>query len=162
MEKGHFVTVIITAYNSENYIKRSISSVLDQTYTDFDLIVVNYANTDMVGHTGDMNAAIKAVETVDTCVGRVFDAVEACGGGMIITADHGNCEQMHNPAKGEKHTAHTLNVVPLLIAGAAFKGKKQRDTREGSLADIAPTALDIMGLDKPKIMTGRSHVETTA
>lgn len=117
----------------------------------FDLVVVNFANTDMVGHTGDLQAAIKAVEAVDRCLGRLRAAVEARGGAMLITADHGNAEMMFDPATGEAHTAHTLNRVPVIVLGAG-----RRSVADGRLADVAPTILELMGLPKPEAMTGRS------
>ncbi|HEY1382760.1 MAG TPA: 2,3-bisphosphoglycerate-independent phosphoglycerate mutase, partial [Dongiaceae bacterium] len=117
----------------------------------FDLIVVNFANTDMVGHTGDLGAAIKAVEAVDRCLGRLRTAVEAKGGAILITADHGNAETMVDPVTGEPHTAHTLNRVPVIVVGA--HGRKVTD---GKLADVAPTLLELMGLPKPATMTGHS------
>jgi 2,3-bisphosphoglycerate-independent phosphoglycerate mutase len=117
----------------------------------FDLIVVNFANTDMVGHSGNLAAAIKAVEAVDRCLGRLRAAVEAKGGAILITADHGNAETMTDPVTGEPHTAHTLNRVPVIVVGA--RGRKVVD---GKLADVAPTLLDLMGLPKPATMTGRS------
>jgi 2,3-bisphosphoglycerate-independent phosphoglycerate mutase len=117
----------------------------------FDLIVVNFANTDMVGHTGDLGAAIKAVETVDRCLGRLRAAVEAKGGAILITADHGNAETMVDPATGEPHTAHTLNRVPVIVVGAPG-----RTVTDGRLADVAPTVLDLMHLPKPAAMTGHS------
>jgi 2,3-bisphosphoglycerate-independent phosphoglycerate mutase len=117
----------------------------------FDLIVVNFANTDMVGHTGDLEAAVKAVEAVDRCLGRLRAAVEAKGGAILITADHGNAETMVDPVTGEPHTAHTLNRVPVIVVGA--HGRKVTD---GKLADVAPTLLELMGLPKPAVMTGHS------
>ncbi len=117
----------------------------------FDLIVVNFANTDMVGHSGDLDAAIKAVEAVDRCLARLRAAVEAKGGAMLITADHGNAEQMLDPVTGEPHTAHTLNRVPVIVVGAGG-----RTVIDGKLADVAPTLLDLMGLPKPAAMTGHS------
>ncbi|MBM3547180.1 MAG: 2,3-bisphosphoglycerate-independent phosphoglycerate mutase [Alphaproteobacteria bacterium] len=124
----------------------------------FDLIVVNYANTDMVGHTGDMDAAIKAVEAVDACLGRLVGAVEAAGGAMLITADHGNAEQMRDHETGQAHTAHTLNLVPAMLVGAG-SGLALVD---GKLADVAPTLLEVMGLPKPTEMTGRSLLRRPA
>ena len=117
----------------------------------FDLVVVNFANTDMVGHSGDLAAAIKAVEAVDCCLGRLRAAVEAKGGALLITADHGNAETMQDPVTGEPHTAHTLNRVPVIVLGAG-----QRRVVDGKLADVAPTLLDLMGLPKPAAMTGHS------
>jgi len=117
----------------------------------FDLIVVNYANPDMVGHTGDMVAAIKAVETVDTCLGRMATALERTGGVALITADHGNVEMMRDATTKFAHTAHTTNLVPVVLIGQAAVGSKLRD---GFLADVAPTLLQLMDLDVPPQMTG--------
>jgi len=116
----------------------------------FDFVVVNYANTDMVGHTGDLQAAIKAVEAVDTCLGRLDAAVGKSGGALLITADHGNAEQMIDRATGQPHTAHTLNLVPVVLIGAGKVALKN-----GRLADVAPTLLEIMGLKRPAEMTGK-------
>ena len=123
----------------------------------YDLIVVNYANPDMVGHTGIMAAAIKAVETVDACLGRVADAVERAGGVMLVTADHGNVEMMTDPATGQAHTAHTTFQVPLILVNPGVLGEEVR-LRDGRLADIAPSLLDLIGLPKPAEMTGESLV----
>jgi len=118
------------------------------------LIVVNFANADMVGHTGDLDATIRAVETVDACTGRVVEAVLARGGSVLVTADHGNAEQMRDPDTGEPHTAHTVYDVPFIAIGA---GTSERGLREGGrLADIAPTVLDLLGIEPPDAMTGRS------
>ena len=122
-----------------------------------DLIVVNFANGDMVGHTGVLAAAVKAVETVDACVGRVVDAALAKGGSLVVTADHGNCEQMIDPETGGPHTAHTTFDVPLIVVEPGLSGRKLRDG--GRLADIAPTVLALMGLPKPDDMTGESLIE---
>ena len=119
----------------------------------YDTIILNYANPDMVGHTGNLEAAIKAIETVDTCVGRVVEALEKVGGVVLITADHGNSEQMIDYKTGEPHTAHTTNDVPLILVG------KQAKLKSGRLADLAPTMLDLMGIEKPKEMTGESLIE---
>ena len=119
----------------------------------YDLIVTNYANPDMVGHTGDLNAAIKACEVVDQGLGRVLAALENAGGAMIVTADHGNCETMIDPETGGPHTAHTINLVPAVLVG----GDANTTLRNGGrLADLAPTLLDLMQLDKPTEMTGES------
>ncbi len=118
----------------------------------YDLIVVNYANPDMVGHTGDLQAAIAACEAVDLGLGRVLAAIEDAGGAMVITADHGNCETMIDPETGGAHTAHTLNPVPVAVVG----GPKDTRLRSGRLADLAPTILQLMGLAQPAEMTGRS------
>jgi 2,3-bisphosphoglycerate-independent phosphoglycerate mutase len=121
----------------------------------FDLIVVNYANGDMVGHTGNLEAAIAAAEAVDRCLGRVLDAVERRGAALIITADHGNAEQMSDARTGQAHTAHTMNRVPIILANGPARVTALTD---GRLADIAPTVLDIMGLEQPSEMTGRSLI----
>jgi len=121
---------------------------------DYDLIVVNYANPDMVGHTGDLAAAIRAVEAVDTGLGAALAALEAAGGAMIVTADHGNCELMVDPVTGGPHTAHTTNPVPVIL----FGGPKGARLRDGRLADLAPTLLGLMGLPLPPEMTGQSLI----
>jgi 2,3-bisphosphoglycerate-independent phosphoglycerate mutase len=118
----------------------------------YDLIVLNFANPDMIGHTGSLPAAIKAVETVDTSLGRIADAIEKSGGALLVTADHGNCEMMRDPQTGGPHTAHTTNPVPLLL----FGGRNRGLVAEGRLADLAPTLLELMELPKPKEMTGAS------
>ena len=125
----------------------------------FDVIVLNYANTDMVGHTGRLDAAVQAVETVDACLGRLVEAVECAGGTLVITADHGNAEMMRDPETGEPHTAHTLNPVPFVVVNPpAAIGQLEN----GRLADVAPTLLDILGLPKPAAMTGHSLVAKPA
>jgi 2,3-bisphosphoglycerate-independent phosphoglycerate mutase len=121
----------------------------------YDLIVLNYANPDMVGHTGVLSAAIKAVETVDTGLGRIADAIQRAGGALLVTADHGNCELMRDPTTGGPHTAHTTNPVPLVLAGTGNRALVQ----EGRLADIAPTLLELMDLPKPPEMTGTSLLQ---
>ena len=121
----------------------------------YDVIILNYANPDMVGHTGSLPAAIKAVETIDECVQKVVDAILAHDGTLIITADHGNCEQMIDYKTGEPHTAHTTNPVPLILV---TKNDKLR-VHSGKLADLAPTMLEILGIDKPVEMTGESILE---
>ena len=120
----------------------------------YDCIILNYANPDMVGHTGNFEAAVKAIDTIDECVGKVIEALEKENGVAIITADHGNAEQMIDYKTGEPHTAHTTNPVPLILYGV--EGVK---LKEGKLADLAPTMLEIMGLEKPKEMTGESLIE---
>ncbi|MBX6368167.1 MAG: 2,3-bisphosphoglycerate-independent phosphoglycerate mutase [Rhodospirillales bacterium] len=121
----------------------------------YDVIVLNYANTDMVGHSGDLAAAKKAVEAVDTCLGRLAEAVERAGGTILVTADHGNAEQMRDPATKQPHTAHTLNPVPIVLVNppAGFDGLEN-----GRLADVAPTLLALLGIEQPAAMTGRSLV----
>ncbi|HEY4472475.1 MAG TPA: 2,3-bisphosphoglycerate-independent phosphoglycerate mutase [Stellaceae bacterium] len=121
----------------------------------FDVIVLNYANTDMVGHTGKLDAAMKAVETVDACLGRLAEAVETAGGTLVITADHGNAEMMRDPKTGEPHTAHTLNPVPFVIVSPPAAIAR---VENGRLADVAPTLLDLLGLPKPAAMTGHSLI----
>jgi len=122
----------------------------------YDLVVVNFANCDMVGHTGVLEAAVQAVQHVDKCVGRIMDAVERQDGLAVVTADHGNCEQMIDPNTGGPHTAHTTYDVELSIMDKRLRGNKLRS--DGGLADVAPTLLDIMGLSQPAEMTGRSLI----
>jgi 2,3-bisphosphoglycerate-independent phosphoglycerate mutase len=118
----------------------------------YDLLVVNYANGDMVGHTGVFAAAVQAVEVLDQCVQRVYQAVQAAAGEMLITADHGNVEQMMDYHSGQVHTQHTTESVPLI-----YVGQRQTSVRQGGiLADIAPTLLQLMGLPVPTQMTGHS------
>jgi 2,3-bisphosphoglycerate-independent phosphoglycerate mutase len=121
----------------------------------FDVIVLNYANADMVGHTGRLDAAVKAVETIDLCLGRLAKAVGEAGGTLVITADHGNAEMMRDPETGGPHTAHTLNPVPFLIVSPPNGVGHLED---GRLADVAPTLLDLLGLEKPAAMTGHSLI----
>lgn len=118
----------------------------------FDFVLINFANADMVGHTGSLAAAVEAVETVDTCLGRVVEAVRAKGGVVLVTADHGNCEIMRDPETGQPHTSHTLSPVPCMLVG----GPGAARLHDGRLADIAPTLLEIMGVAQPAEMTGRS------
>jgi 2,3-bisphosphoglycerate-independent phosphoglycerate mutase len=121
----------------------------------YDLVVVNYANPDMVGHTGIMTAAIEAVDTIDSCLGRLRAAVEKADGVLLITADHGNIEMMKDPETGEPHTAHTTFDVPIIVVNAKTPVK----LNDGRLADVAPTLLDLMGLEKPRAMSGHSLIE---
>jgi 2,3-bisphosphoglycerate-independent phosphoglycerate mutase len=118
----------------------------------YGFILVNFANPDMVGHTGILEAAVKAVKVVDECIGRLWAAARKAGMAMMVTADHGNCEMMVDPQTGEPHTAHTLGPVPFILADPDLRGAKLR--QEGVLADVAPTALQVMGLPKPKEMKG--------
>ncbi|HWB50840.1 MAG TPA: 2,3-bisphosphoglycerate-independent phosphoglycerate mutase [Stellaceae bacterium] len=125
----------------------------------FDVVVLNYANTDMVGHTGLIDAARHAVETVDQCLGRLAEAVEAAGGTLVITADHGNAEMMRDPETGEPHTAHTTNPVPFVVVNPpAAIGRLEN----GRLADVAPTLLALLGLPQPAAMTGHSLIDDAA
>lgn len=125
---------------------------------DYDLIVCNVANPDMVGHSGKMEAAVRAVETVDELLGRALLAVDQAGGEMLVTADHGNVEQMTDPETGQAHTAHTLNPVPLVYFGP----RTASQMRDGSLRDIAPTLLKLLGLTQPEEMTGRPLFDVAA
>ena len=124
---------------------------------DFDLIICNFANPDMVGHTGVMAAAVRAVETVDHCLGRLEAAIAKTGGRMLVTADHGNIEQMRDPAIDGPHTSHTTNLVPALLIGGP---SAVTSLRPGRLADVAPTILALMGLAAPAVMTGNSLLVT--
>ena len=130
--------------------ERAVAAIESGTY---DLIVLNFANPDMVGHTGSLPAAIRAVETVDAGLGRIVEAIARAGGALLVTADHGNCELMRDPETGGPHTAHTTNPVPVLLAGVP--GVRLHD---GRLADVAPTLLGLMGLPVPAAMTGRSLI----
>lgn len=132
--------------------------VLERLDTNkYDVIVINFANPDMVGHTGILDAAIKAAEAVDSCVGKILDKVRQSGGAAIVTADHGNFEKMIDNSPNNPHTAHTVGDVPLIIFDEQYKGKKLRP--EGTLADIGPTLLEMMGIPKPKEMTGQSLLQ---
>lgn len=122
---------------------------------DDDFLLINFANPDMVGHTGSLEAAKKAVETVDTCAGQLVDAVLVKGGVAIVTADHGNCERMIELSTGAAHTYHTTNPVALYVIGAGYYTLRPR----GKLADVAPTVLNLMGLEQPPQMTGTSLIE---
>jgi 2,3-bisphosphoglycerate-independent phosphoglycerate mutase len=124
----------------------------------YDLIVLNFANPDMVGHTGIFDAAVQAVETVDECVGRVVERILEAGGAVLLTADHGNAEKMIDESTGQPHTAHTTNPVPFtLIIDDGIKHKLRED---GILADVAPTALQLLHLPQPQAMTGRTLIVT--
>jgi 2,3-bisphosphoglycerate-independent phosphoglycerate mutase len=123
----------------------------------YDMIILNFANPDMVGHTGVLAAAIVAVETVDAGLGRIAAAIAAKGGALLVTADHGNCELMRDPETGGPHTAHTLNPVPVFCSGAPA-GTKLHD---GILADLAPTILALLGVKQPALMTGKSLLDVT-
>ena len=133
---------------------RLVAAIEEGTY---DFILVNYANPDMVGHTGILAAAEIAIRTVDDCIGRLATAVEAAGGSLLITADHGNAETMRDAETGAPHTAHTLNVVPAVLVNAPAG---IQELQNGRLADIAPTLLALMGIDQPSEMTGKSLINT--
>lgn len=128
-----------------------VEAILSRKY---DVIICNYANADMVGHTGNLPAAIKAIEAVDTCIGRVVAAMQSTGGEVIITADHGNAETMQDYDNHQPHTQHTTNLVPFL-----YIGRPAHLAKTGALSDIAPTLLHMMGLPQPKEMTGHALVE---
>ncbi len=125
----------------------------------FDVIIVNYANGDMVGHTGKLEAAIKAAECVDACLSRLEAAVAAAGGALVVTADHGNAERMADAETGQAHTAHTMNRVPIILAVGPARFERIGD---GRLADVAPTLLELLGLPQPAAMTGRSLLQPQA
>lgn len=138
----------MSAYEVTDEVLKRIDS------DEYDMIILNYANPDMVGHTGVIDAAVKAVETVDECLGKVMDKILEKNGALFITADHGNCEQMIDYSTGNPMTAHTTNLVPFAYIANDAKEKELRE--EGILADIAPTMLQSMGLEVPKEMTGKS------
>ena len=133
-------------------VTAAVVNVIENAQADF--ILVNYANGDMVGHTGSLEAAVQAVEIVDAGVGKILDAALAKGGAVVVTADHGNCEQMVDIDSGRPHTAHTTYDVDLIVAADSAKGKTLRDG--GRLADVAPTVLALLGVAKPAAMTGDS------
>lgn len=139
------------AMSAQEVTDRLISRV--QAAKD-DLIILNFANPDMVGHTGILSAAVEAMETVDTCVGQLTSAILEAGGSLLLTADHGNCEQMGD-GTGQPHTAHTSNPVPLILVDPEAKDKT---LTPGILADIAPTLLELLGIEKPEAMTGKSLI----
>ena len=118
-----------------------------------DVVICNFANADMVGHTGRLDAAIAAIETLDGCLGRILPAVRAAGGAAIITADHGNAEQMWDDELHAPHTAHTSNPVPVILFGDRYAG---RSVRNGTLRDVAPTMFELLGLVPSPGMTGAS------
>jgi 2,3-bisphosphoglycerate-independent phosphoglycerate mutase len=131
-----------------------VEAILGQRH---DVIICNYANADMVGHTGDLEAAVKAIETIDHCLRRVVEALHQVGGELLITADHGNAEQMLDPEAHQAHTAHTRNPVPLVYVGERAAELQQG----GALCDVAPTLLSLMGLPQPREMQGRSLIDFT-
>ncbi|MEM6910213.1 MAG: 2,3-bisphosphoglycerate-independent phosphoglycerate mutase [Verrucomicrobiota bacterium] len=130
-----------------------VTETITRQLADYDLVILNFANPDMVGHTGDISAAVQAVEKIDWGVQQVVEKTLALGGRLVISADHGNCEQMNQKSDGSPHTAHTTNLVHLLYVGADHA---EYELREGILADIAPTLLFLLGLEKPDRMTGKS------
>jgi 2,3-bisphosphoglycerate-independent phosphoglycerate mutase len=133
-----------------------LKALADDTY---DFIIVNFANADMVGHTGVIPAVIKAVETIDECLGAIVPEVLAKGGAVLITADHGNAEQLIDPATGGPHTAHTTNPVPCILVAAPGIGLDNATLRSGGrLSDVAPTVLDLLGLSLAPDMTGKSLI----
>ena len=143
---------------------KAVAAIGSGTY---DLVLLNFANPDMVGHTGSLPAAIKAVETVDTALGRIVAAIDAAKGALLVTADHGNCELMRDPETGGPHTAHTTNPVPVLLHGGppgpphspADGPSRGNILHGGRLADLAPTLLALMGLPQPSEMTGHSLID---
>ena len=135
--------------NAEGVLAAALDSINTRQH---DLIVVNFANPDMVGHTGDLQAAITAVETVDDCVGQIANALVSAGGQMLLTADHGNCEVMWDDQADSPHTAHTTNLVPLILVNA----NPSATIVDGRLADLAPSLLEMLGIAKPGEMTGTS------
>lgn len=139
--------------SSAEVTEQLVKAISSQKY---DMIIVNYANPDMVGHTGDLHAAKIACESVDRGVGAALEALDAVDGAMLLTADHGNCDMMVDPVTGEPHTAHTLNPVPLILIGGP-EGTRLKEG--GKLADLAPTLLQLMGLEQPAEMTGESLIE---
>ena len=129
-----------------------VKKILEKEY---DFILINYANPDMVGHTGFMDAAVKAIEVVDECLGQVYNAVKKVEGSLIITSDHGNAESMEDD-EGKPQTAHSCNPVPIILIDDTLKTARLREG--GSLKDIAPTVLVLLGMDKPEEMTGSSLI----
>jgi 2,3-bisphosphoglycerate-independent phosphoglycerate mutase len=139
--------------NAPEVTDKLVSAIESGTY---DVIICNYANPDMVGHTGKFDAAVKAIEALDACVGRVIDALKRCGGEMLVTADHGNAELMLDSDTGQAHTAHTTNLVPLI-----YYGRPATMSENGALSDIAPSMLYLMNMEIPPEMTGTPLVELT-
>ena len=137
---------------------RLLAALTDQTAagTPYDLVILNFANGDMVGHTGVIDAAVKACETVDLCLGRLAEQVQKMGGALLVTADHGNAETMVNLETGQPHTAHTLNPVPLILISEEHKGCTLKDG--GALKDIAPTLMNLLGLKQPVEMEGKNLI----
>jgi 2,3-bisphosphoglycerate-independent phosphoglycerate mutase len=138
--------------SAQQVTEKLLASIAEEDYA---FILLNFANPDMVGHTGVLDSAVKAVETIDACLQRITSAILERGGTLIVTADHGNCELMVDPETGEPHTAHTTNPVPVYWLASDRGGRLLRD---GGLADLAPTVLDLLGLPVPETMTGRSLI----
>lgn len=134
---------------------RAVAAIEGGTY---DLLILNFANPDMVGHTGNLAAAVRAVAAVDESLGRIMQAMERAGGALLVTADHGNCEMMRDPTTGGPHTAHTTNLVPVVL----MAGPRYETLRDGRLADLAPTLLELMGIPASVEMTGRSLLHAAA
>jgi 2,3-bisphosphoglycerate-independent phosphoglycerate mutase len=133
--------------SARDILQTALTSIHNKAH---DLLIINFANPDMVGHTGDLDAAIRAVETVDHCVGKLVEALDDDGGQMLLTADHGNCELMWDRTAKSPHTAHTTNLVPLILVN----GHANTHIANGRLADLAPSLLAMMGIAKPALMTG--------
>jgi 2,3-bisphosphoglycerate-independent phosphoglycerate mutase len=139
----------------------SAPGIADTLVTDLnerrhDIVICNFANADMVGHTGNIEATIAAIETIDECLGRIMKALHAAEGTAIVTADHGNAEQMWDDELNAPHTAHTANPVPVILCDERRRGRRLRD---GSLRDVAPTMLDLLELDRSPEMTGSTLIE---
>jgi 2,3-bisphosphoglycerate-independent phosphoglycerate mutase len=130
--------------------------VADLAERRHEVVICNFANADMVGHTGSMDATIAAVETLDTCLGRILHALTGANGAAIVTADHGNAEQMWDKELNGPHTAHTSNPVPVILCDERYIGRKLRD---GTLRDVAPTMLDLLGIPMSSEMTGGTLIE---
>jgi 2,3-bisphosphoglycerate-independent phosphoglycerate mutase len=138
--------------SAEEVTQETIKALKDEN----DIVIVNYANPDMVGHSGNLNAAKEAITTVDKCVNKLVEAAKKEDATIVLTADHGNAEQMIDHTKNKPHTAHTINMVPFAIINAKDPDMKLKE--EGSLIDLAPTVLDLMDIEKPEEMTGKSLI----
>jgi 2,3-bisphosphoglycerate-independent phosphoglycerate mutase len=155
--------IMVSSPNVSSYDRTPAMSALNITkhvtqalrQKKFDFIALNFANLDMVGHTGNLKACVKAMETVDTCLSNIGKVLQANGGTLMVTADHGNVEETINPQTGEIDTEHSTNPVPCLLYSFYFKGRKFAYTK-GVLGDVAPTILDILGVSKPREMTRHS------
>jgi 2,3-bisphosphoglycerate-independent phosphoglycerate mutase len=140
--------------SSREVTQKVVAAIESETY---DLIVLNYANPDMVGHTGVLEAAIESVEATDKGLGEILKSIEHVGGVLLVIADHGNCEQMLDYVTGEPHTAHTTNPVPCILVGRNKSSTRLR--AGGRLADVSPTLLELLGVPQPASMTGQSLIE---